>query len=336
MSLINPQSLNDKTQPIHLSLQILLFKERDVTASPGVQKMSGGFQHMGIPVPCSPTLAPNVSTIDNNNRQDHKSAATQQEQFVMPAAPVAISRAQHQNNNNFVSDTTNIQVSFSQASVPNIISFPLNAANFQLKDGLQMITTNPNSQTGSTVQYTKPFNGGSVSQIKEQHKQQVISDIAASLAEDKPADPLMISTPVTYQDGGGGQPSPASSTQSITTQVMRFQASDNVSDAMLSAINYNDNEILPADNFDGNLAVDEQLLTMRNNMNTPSGSVFGDLFDGDSNMGDYNIEGPQDPSLSPQSFSGLTDSGSLGLDQDAHTGKFPPSVIQPKNHKNGI
>ena len=239
----------------------------------------------------------------------------------MPAVPSTLPRAPHQNN--FVTDQTNVtyaQTSVPYTTVPSMLNFQIGDSQYHLKDSLRITNSQqPSTQTSNNTQFSKPFNGAHFLQAKDPNKQ-AISELAASLAEEKHSDPLMISTPVTYQDGG--QPSPASSTQSITTQVMRFQSSEGVSDAMLSAINYSDSDILPDNSFEvqSNLSVDDTLLNMRNTMNTPSGSAFGDLFDGDSNMGDYNMEGQQDLSLSPQSFSGLTDSASLNLEQESHTG----------------
>lgn len=124
--------------------------------------------------------------------------------------------------------------------------------------------------------------------------------------------------PSTYHDGD--HTSPVSTTTS--SQVLRFQPSGNSGDAMLSAINYNENEILQDGPFEvgvGSLpALDDGILE---NMSTtgnirltenPGSSTF-DLFDGEGNVNDsYNME-----SLSPQPFQdpatsfGLADSNNI-------------------------
>ncbi|XP_064623846.1 uncharacterized protein LOC135485588 isoform X2 [Lineus longissimus] len=123
-----------------------------------------------------------------------------------------------------------------------------------------------------------------------------------SVADEKGMSPLSI-VPMSYQDGG--QPSPASSTQSLpNNQALRYQASGR--DAMLSAINYNEAEMLHEGGFDvtGNLGnLDDGLLSgMTSTQNPPNSNPF-DLFDGDGNVNDaYNMEATQDLQLPSDSF----------------------------------
>ncbi len=192
--------------------------------------------------------------------------------------------------------------------------------------------------------FQKPFNGTTTNFVPRvaattDNKQQVINEIAASLADVKSSsEPLTIATTNSFSDSG--QPSPATSTTSITSQVLKMQAAAEAGgqggggDALLSAVNYSDgvgnsgaggsgngdngqdgpfNVRVPSNM--SNLSIDDSFLNMTGSGTIQSGSgSFENLFDGDSNMGaDYNIEGQQDLSLSPHSGFSIPDSGALTI-----------------------
>ena len=169
--------------------------------------------------------------------------------------------------------------------------------------------------------FQKPFNGTNF--IKQENKQQVINEIAASLADVKATnEPLIITPASSFSDSG--QPSPATSTTSITSQVLKMQAAtDSQTDALLSSVNYNDGDNPQDGPFSvrvpsnmSNLSIDDSFLgsmTGNSTIQTGSGS-FENLFDGDSNMaGEYNMEGQQDLSLSPHSGFSIPESGNLTI-----------------------
>ena len=154
-------------------------------------------------------------------------------------------------------------------------------------------------------------------------------NIASHLTEEKGMSPLDISV-VSYPDSSGGQQSPALSSQTGASS-LPFPSTDITSDAMLSAINYNDSEMLHDGTFDmnstnsaGNLPqLDDGLLS---NMGNPAqnirlaegqGAHTFDLFDSHVN----------DPlSLSPQPFSdtgfAVGDSTSLSTVTTESSGMF--------------
>ena len=118
---------------------------------------------------------------------------------------------------------------------------------------------------------------------------------------EKRASPLSIIT-TTFSDPG--QVSPAAPSQS--SQILNYGSSNVAGDAMLSAINYNDNEILHDGAFDvpGHLgSLDDGLLGGMSNprlTENASGHTF-DLFDGEGD------------SLHMEAFSPImSDSGGLG------------------------
>ena len=172
-------------------------------------------------------------------------------------------------------------------------------------------------------------------------------DVPMNLTDEKGMSPLSIGVSSTYQDGG--QPSPASSGQSLTNHALRYQTSGAAGDAMLSAINtpYNENEMLHEGGFDvsrdlGNL--EDGILgsvgnstNLRLSENAPT-STF-DLFDGEGNVNDaYQMEGHSDLQLSPQTFVdspstfNINDNSALGsIDQDSQGhGKIYLSFLQYK------
>ena len=116
--------------------------------------------------------------------------------------------------------------------------------------------------------------------------------------------PLSIIPTTGFSDPG--QQSPASLSQN--SQILHYRASGSSGDAMLSAINYNENEILQDGGFDvtGNLGnLDDGLLSGMGNAGRLSenpGSNTFDLFDGESDT--LNMD-----ALSPGLI--MTDSGSL-------------------------
>lgn len=104
---------------------------------------------------------------------------------------------------------------------------------------------------------------------------------------------------IQFQDGGE-QTSPGTPSQTNTSQILHYRPSAKSGDAMLSAINYNDSEMLPEGAFDSCLPnLDDGILS---NIGTP-GTIrlsenLPDLFDGEGNVNDsYSMEG-----LSPQPF----------------------------------
>ncbi|KAK3597414.1 hypothetical protein CHS0354_040149 [Potamilus streckersoni] len=124
--------------------------------------------------------------------------------------------------------------------------------------------------------------------------------ICVTIDPDKGTSPLTI-VPVQFQDGG--QTSPASSI--ANSQILHYQPSSGAGDAMLSAINYNDNEMLHDGGFD--VAVNSSLPNLDDgllgSMSNPrltenSSAPPFDLFDGEGNVNDsYQMD-----SLSPQTF----------------------------------
>ena len=188
----------------------------------------------------------------------------------------------------------------------------LGAAN--LKDSL--LVQQQNIITANHFQ--KPFNG---TNFIKQEKQQVINEIAASLAGVKPSEPLVITPVSSYSDSG--QPSPATSTTSITSQVLKMQAAaDGQTDALLSSVNYNDGDNPQDGPFNvrvpsnmSNLSIDDSFLgSMTSNAIQAGSGTFENLFDGDSNMAaEYNMEGQQDLSLSPHSGFSIPESGNLTI-----------------------
>ncbi|XP_069118221.1 transcriptional-regulating factor 1-like isoform X2 [Argopecten irradians] len=128
---------------------------------------------------------------------------------------------------------------------------------------------------------------------------------------------------IQFQDGGE-QTSPGTPSQTSTSQILHYRPSAKSGDAMLSAINYNDSDMLPDGAFDSCLPnLDDGILS---NMGTPGNIRMSenlpDLFDGEGNVNDsYSMEG-----LSPQPF---TDSAS-GFVGDGNLG----SVIDPDGIQN--
>ncbi|KAL5008597.1 hypothetical protein ScPMuIL_014178 [Solemya velum] len=193
----------------------------------------------------------------------------------------------------------------------------------QTKDGKDTILT---GQLINPTHFSKIFSHGGECVARTDSQ-----EMNANSVEDKRIriSPLPM-IPVTFQDGEHS--SPVSSTSN--SQVLRFQPSGNSGDAMLSAINYNENEILQDGPFEvgvGSLpALDDGILE---NMNTtgnirltenPGSSTF-DLFDGEGNVNDsYNME-----SLSPQPFQdhsatfGLADSNNIASVADTEKAGNP-------------
>ncbi|XP_033734969.1 uncharacterized protein LOC117323697 isoform X2 [Pecten maximus] len=128
---------------------------------------------------------------------------------------------------------------------------------------------------------------------------------------------------IQFQDGGE-QTSPGTPSQTSTSQILHYRPSAKSGDAMLSAINYNDSDMLPEGAFDSCLPnLDDGILS---NMGTPGNIRMSenlpDLFDGEGNVNDsYSMEG-----LSPQPFTD-TASGFVG---DSNLG----SVIDPDSMQN--
>ena len=103
----------------------------------------------------------------------------------------------------------------------------------------------------------------------------------------------------------GVRGSHSSSGQNLSGQYQPTNNSVQSGDAMLSAINYNDNEMLHDSAFDvsgPSLNMDESLLASNNSGNNDS--AF-DLFDSENN---YNMDNQQDMPLSPSCSFSLSDS----------------------------
>ena len=186
-------------------------------------------------------------------------------------------------------------------------------------------------------------------------------DLASSLSEEKriTASALLglaeSSIPTTLAGGGGLNPttlttslipSTALQSQPLAQATLRYQGQqDQVGDAMLSAINYNDTEMIADNNFDVN--VEDALRTMNTasdsavdealrNINTSNSSTF-DLFEEGSNqLNDYAMDNQTELRLSPDSFTdpggsfGMGDSNNslpgMQVDQDS-SGKLSTPVI---------
>lgn len=106
---------------------------------------------------------------------------------------------------------------------------------------------------------------------------------------------------IPFQDGGE-QTSPVTPTQN-SSQILSYRPSATTGDAMLSAINYNENEILQDGAFDVSVAgtlsnLDDGILSnIGSRLSENPGSSF-DLFDGEGNVNDsYSMD-----DLSPQPF----------------------------------
>lgn len=200
-----------------------------------------------------------------------------------------------------------------------------------IKDNIGLIHQQQqhHSQALATNHIPKSYNATNF--LKQENKQQVINEIAASLADEKiNSEPLVIIPSTSFSDAG--QPSPASSTQSITSQVLKMQAaSDSQSDALLSSVSYNDTENPQDGPFTNvrvpsnmsNLSIDDSFLGSmagNNTVNTGSGT-FENLFtDGDSNLAaEYNMEAQQDLSLSPHTGFNVAANTSLTI---ADQGEF--------------
>ncbi|XP_021343054.1 uncharacterized protein LOC110443261 isoform X2 [Mizuhopecten yessoensis] len=130
---------------------------------------------------------------------------------------------------------------------------------------------------------------------------------------------------IQFQDGGE-QTSPGTPSQTSTSQILHYRPSAKSGDAMLSAINYNDSEMLPEGAFDSLPNLDDGLLS---NMGTPGNIRMSenlpDLFDGEGNVNDsYSMEG-----LSPQPFtdsaSGFVGDNNLGAVIDTDDMQNPDS-----------
>ena len=302
--------------------------------------MSTGYPPGPVPTsPCEP--------LDNNNRQVPKSPTVlqgQQQGFGMPPPPtppmIPINTSHHTQGNQL----TNQQnlASFSTVSItPNIFQFadsPYGLRQAYVKDelvkeGLQITVRNipgdPNQSPGSIPagqnQFNKPF-GANFLQLADKTN---IADIGLSLADDKGLVDTLALAQGSFTDGG--QPSPASSTQSISTRGLRFQPTG-AGDAMLSAINYNENEMLQEGGFDVTMAMDDTLLsTVGNSGNirisdNTSGPTF-DLFDGDGNI----MEAQGDYQLSPQSFGDTAPTFTMGDNNNLCGLTVPDQQNQGKN-----
>ena len=138
----------------------------------------------------------------------------------------------------------------------------------------------------------------------------------ANIPNERRPDPMLVVSPSYHdvQSSPQSSASPASSSHSLSSvQVVRLQTPD----TMLSGINYNENEILQESSFDVPGMDDTLLNTMpaASAMNPTPSSSF-DLFDG-GNIQDYSMDEQQDLELSPQSFTGLSES-SAGLSFNDH------------------
>ncbi len=331
-----------------VSLQILLCKERDtalaqslhnhnadgvVRQQPHSHVTSGGFHNGSASAvqPPPPRPAPPHPPAHHPHHPHPPPAAAPPHPRPPPPAAAPLNPVLHQG---FVIPHTP-QAVLSQMAL-------LGAAN--LKDGL-LVQQHQNSVLAAAAaannHFPKPFNGTTANFAinRPDNKQQVINEIAASLADVKPSvtqQPLSIATSNSYSDSG--QPSPATSTTSITSQVLKMQAAAEAvvshpsgnggggggggGDAFLSSVNDNGSDVgTPQDGgpFNvrvpsnmSNLSIDDSFLgtmTGGSAMQTGSGS-FDQLFDGDSNMGgDYQ----QDLSLSPHSGFSIPESGNLTI-----------------------
>lgn len=183
------------------------------------------------------------------------------------------------------------------------------------KDGLTRALLDPAQSSGLTNAQFQKFQPAAFAQGSEGMNS--LKGERSDLDE-KGMSPLSMAT-VSFQDGG--QPSPTSNSQT-GTRALRFQASGNPGDAMLSAINYNDSDMLQDGGFDVSMPAslpnleDGLLSNMTASGNVrlsenPGATTF-DLFDG--NVAEpYNME-----SLSPQPFHdanpsfNMADNSSLG------------------------
>ncbi len=273
--------------------QILLCKERDVTASGSPwHKLSTDFRH-GHATSSSFDQKVNLSkgTSTFNYSKEH---------FLIPQSPI------NPNSN---------QSGVSQMALIGNIKDNIGLIRQQQQHHSQVLTSNHIPKAYNTA----------TNFLKQENRQQVINEIAASLADEKVhSEPLVIIPSTSFNDAG--QPSPASSTQSITSQVLKMQAaSESQSDALLSSVNYNDTENPQDGPFTNvrvpsnmsNLSIDDSFLGSmagNNTVNTGSGT-FENLFaDGDSNMAaEYSMEAQQDLSLSPHTGFNVTGNTSLTM-----------------------
>jgi hypothetical protein len=219
------------------------------------------------------------------SKSPQTTAITQYQSMILPTAPIIMTSG----SQDFVSSSSSLTYPqttghySNHQAVETTQSPPVNTNHFQ--KSFTFPTQAVNSKSGIAVNVT--------------------------VADEKGMSPLSI-VAMSYQDGG--QPSPASSTQSLpNNQALRYQASGR--DAMLSAINYNETEMLHEGGFDvtGNLGnIDDGLLSGMTSTQNPPNSTF-DLFDGDGNVNDaYNMEATQDLQLPSDSFPEHSSGFSIG------------------------
>ena len=308
--------------------QILLSKKRHVTFWSNNPTMSAGFQPL-------PMLPPKSHIMDNNNYHHHShpslsvsqhipkspklihnsnpttSAASVNYSMLPPPVPIPghmSGQHSHQQHSPSLVNTHNTTGSYHRPYQPQQNVFQFSDVHFGMHDSEKMANlahSTPNQSPINLSQYNKTNTNPNESKA---------SVTMVSMPSERGPDPMLVVSS-SYQDVQSSPPSsssPASSSHSLSSvQVVRLQTPD----TMLSAINYNENEMLHDNSFDVP-GMDENLLNTMpaaTTLNPTTSSAF-DLFDS-GNIPDYSMDGQQDLQLSPQSF---TDpSNSFGLSESS-------------------
>ena len=296
---------------------------------------------MSTGYPPLPMLPPKSHIMDNNNYHHHSHPSLSLPQHVprspkllhnsnnTPSAPSLNyrmlppplplpghinnqhSHQQQQHSPSLATNTQNAAGSYNRpypAVAQNIFQF--SDVQFGMHDSEKMAHlahSTPNQSPINLSQYNKAITNPNESKV---------GVTMANMPNERRPDPMLVVSP-SYHDVHSSPPSsasPASSSHSLSSvQVVRLQTPD----TMLSGINYNESEILQESSFDVPGMDDALLNTMpaASTMNPTPSSTF-DLFDG-GNIQDYSMDGQQDLELSPQSFTGLSES-SAGLSFSDH------------------
>ena len=152
-----------------------------------------------------------------------------------------------------------------------------------------------------------------------------LEDLAAVLAAQTKDGRLMVNP--AQGPAEVSQPSPNSSAAALTSQILRTLAAENAGggDSLLAATVSDKNRQLQDTFSDSMTSLQMEALLNATNVGTPSSSTF-DLFDGESSMTDFNVDGDgelsHDLHLSPQAF--LNDPGG---DQDSSSGELKNSLF---------
>lgn len=279
---------------------------------------NNSYHHHGHPSLSVSQHIPKSSKLINNSNAS-TSVASVNYSMLPPPVPLPShinNQHSHQQHSPSLGNTQNATGSYHgpYQAAQNVFQF--SDVHFGMHDSEKMANlahSTPNQSPINLSQYNKAITNPNESKA---------GATMVSLPNERVPDPMLVVSS-SYQDVQSSPPSsssPASSSHSLSSvQVVRLQTPD----TMLSAINYNENEMLHDNSFDVPGMDDTLLNTMpaASTLNPTTSSTF-DLFDS-GNIPDYSMDSQQDLQLSPQSFTdpsntfGLSES-STGLSMDDH------------------